>query len=341
MTEKEGGKPTWSARAPARASVMRARLCASPRHSFGFGRVGSVVGNWNCWTLLSIATHRGSDHRLIPPAQTLISSVPARIGSLFFNIAARASCQSLLRRLTRAPTMATSTTMSEPTTRTQTPNPVSRRSTPPPPPPPAAAVPTDFRSSLSAWWNNSSYKEARYAEERLLRRMSMYEPPARPQEKGWFSWGGSSDQQVSSAPSTEIHDSSAVEAASHRVGEGVSAPVEIGTSGLIATLRNVFVPTPNPDEAPFHPADPLEASSSTAPPGKRHSLFSGKSSGNPSPASASSSTTTLGSSGAEPQKKGKTGKLVDYINTLEISSPENASSKEAVVMLHGYAAALG
>lgn len=237
--------------------------------------------------------------------------------------------------------MATSTTMSQPNTRTQTPIPVSRRSTPPPPPPPAAAVPTDFRSSLSAWWNNSSYKEARYAEERLLRRMSMYEPPARPQEKGWFSWGGSSEQQLQPAPPAGHHDSSAVEAANHRVGQGVSAPVEIGTSGLIATLRNVFVPTPNPDEAPFHPADPLEASTSMSTPAKRHSLFSGKSTGNSAATSANSSTASLGSEETGSQKKGKAGKLTDYINTLEISSPENASSKEAVVMLHGYAAALG
>lgn len=169
----------------------------------------------------------------------------------------------------------------------------------------------------------------------------MYEPPARPQEKGWFSWGGSSDQQVHSTPSAEPQDSSAVEAASHRVGEGVSAPVEIGTSGLIATLRNVFIPTPNPDEAPFHPADPLETSILTATPAKRHSLFSGKNSGHSAATSASSSTTSLDSGGAGSHKKGKAGKLVDYINTLEISSPENASSKEAVVMLHGYAAALG
>jgi cardiolipin-specific phospholipase len=94
-----------------------------------------------------------------------------------------------------------------------------------------------------------------------------------------------------------------------------------GTS-LVATLRNVFIPTPDPSLAPRHPADPI----------------------GPSPVS---STTSLDSSGkCQPRnplhgKKGKEGKLTDYINTLEISNPEHGNSKEAVVVLHGYAAALG
>ncbi|EIW71763.1 hypothetical protein TREMEDRAFT_22144, partial [Tremella mesenterica DSM 1558] len=93
------------------------------------------------------------------------------------------------------------------------------------PVPPSKPIPTDFRSSLSAWWSNSSYREARYAEERLLRRMAMYRPsPNLPVHKGW---------------------------------------------------------------------------------------------------------------------KHKDDTLVDYINTLEISKPEDANAKEAVVVLHGYAAALG
>lgn len=37
----------------------------------------------------------------------------------------------------------------------------------------------------------------------------------------------------------------------------------------------------------------------------------------------------------------KAGKMDDYINTLEISKPEDMGEKEAVVVLHGYAAALG
>jgi cardiolipin-specific phospholipase len=95
-------------------------------------------------------------------------------------------------------------------------------------------------------------------------------------------------------------------------------------------LRNVFIPTPDPSLAPQHPADP-------------HTT--------PTPASSlASSTTSLDSKGNRKSlkvqnplhgKKGKEGKLTDYINTLEIANPEDGDSKEAVVVLHGYAAALG
>jgi cardiolipin-specific phospholipase len=64
--------------------------------------------------------------------------------------------------------------------------------------------------------------------------------------------------------------------------------------------------------------------------------------------SVASSTTSLDSEGKKKTnvcnplgRKGKEGKWTDYINTLEISNPEHGSSKEAVVVLHGYAAALG
>jgi cardiolipin-specific phospholipase len=208
--------------------------------------------------------------------------------------------------------------------------PPSRISTPPIPPP-SKAIPTDFKSSFSSWWNNSSYKEARIAEERLLRRMSMYQPPepGSPGSKGWFSW--SADPNAST---TKEHIPSKAEVG-ERAGEQVVndenhavPPVSLPGTSLVATLRNVFIPTPDPALAPQHPADPRIDTPAS---------------------SVASSTTSLDSSGKKRAsivnplhgKKGKDGKLTEYINTLEISNPEHGNSKEAVVVLHGYAAALG
>jgi cardiolipin-specific phospholipase len=210
--------------------------------------------------------------------------------------------------------------------------PPSRISTPPIPPP-SKAIPTDFKSSLSAWWNNSSYKEARIAEERLLRRMSMYQPPepGSPGNKGWFSWSADPNAATTKEnipPREDVGD---------RAGEQVVndenhavPPVSLPGTSLVATLRNVFIPTPDPALAPQHPADPRTDASPES--------------------SVASSTTSLDSNGKKRAsklvnplhgKKGKDGKLTEYINTLEISNPEHGNSKEAVVVLHGYAAALG
>ena len=114
--------------------------------------------------------------------------------------------------------------------------------------------------------------------------------PAEP-AKGWFGWGSS--QPVITPAAGETEDA--------------SVP---GDNGLIATLRNVFIPSPNPDMAPKHPVDPAPSASA-------------------SPASSISDNSASAK------------KLVDYINTLEISSPADKTSKEAVVVLHGYAAAMG
>ena len=85
----------------------------------------------------------------------------------------------------------------------------------------------------------------------------------------------------------------------------------LGTEhGLVATLRNVFIPTPDPMLAPAHPADPAGSS--------------------PAPSIAST----------DSKKRHKEKAMVDYINTLEISRSGD-DSKQAVVVLHGYAAALG
>ena len=85
--------------------------------------------------------------------------------------------------------------------------------------------------------------------------------------------------------------------------------------GLVATIRNVYIPTPDPTQAPAHPADRAmpQSTGPTTPTSKRET-------GRRSPPD---------------------GKLVDYINTLEISTPGTRNSKEAVVISHGYAAALG
>lgn len=83
--------------------------------------------------------------------------------------------------------------------------------------------------------------------------------------------------------------------------------------GMKATLRNVFIPTPDPTKAPSHPCD--RASSLTS----------------------ATSSITNGIRG----KDGEKDKMVDYINTLEITTPETMDSKEGVVVSHGYAAAIG
>ncbi|WVW86617.1 hypothetical protein I302_108670 [Kwoniella bestiolae CBS 10118] len=183
-----------------------------------------------------------------------------------------------------------------------------------PPLPRARDIPTDFKSSLSAWWSTSSYKEARLAEERLLRRMAAFEPSSIPpaQSKGWFTSGQKQD-----LPETEIGQ--------------IKDPLPISHTGLVATLRNVFIPTPNPAFAPSHPADPREVTSGSA-------------------TSSSTDLSTAGSGSVTSKekkkhhskcKKGEEGKMVDFINTLEITRPQDKDSKEAVVVLHGYAAALG
>ncbi|CAK9781366.1 alpha/beta-hydrolase [Cutaneotrichosporon oleaginosum] len=176
--------------------------------------------------------------------------------------------------------------------------PVSTKGSPTPSfsePPPSRAIPTDFRSSLAAWWASSGYRDARVAEDRLLRRLSYYHPPAPEPSRSWFSWN---HQPASSAP----------------------PPVPVPTNGLLATLRTVFIPTPDPTLAPPRPDMRIEEDSSI-----------------------SSDDTTK-------SKKHKHARslhchhaegLTDYINTLEFSSPATKDSKEAVVVVHGYAAALG
>ncbi|WVF68893.1 hypothetical protein IAT40_003666 [Kwoniella sp. CBS 6097] len=193
-----------------------------------------------------------------------------------------------------------------------------------PPPPPSRAIPTDFRSSLSAWWSTSSYKEARLAEERLLRRMASFEPTPSPlvESKGWFGTTRTHKTATEGLPAMTAEQANMDDS---EIGQ-IKEPISIKGTGLQATLRNVFIPTPNPADAPQHPADPRELSS------------------------AASSSTDLSTSAASSHgkkhhhckhHKDKDGKLVDYINTLEVTAPENEASKEAVVVLHGYAAALG
>ncbi|KIR29587.1 cardiolipin-specific phospholipase [Cryptococcus deuterogattii LA55] len=200
-------------------------------------------------------------------------------------------------------------------------------------------IPTDFRSSLSAWWSTSSFKETRIAEERLLRRLAMYEPAPAPATapplpataavgvheqggaKSWFGFTrGSSGStislpnQISAAQDKEPQSQSQQQVSSNSASAASS-------SGLVATLRNVFITTPNPADAPAHPADPRDL-----PPPSGH-----------------------GPQHEEKKShrhisrhcKNDESKLKDYINTLEISTPANKDSKEAVVVLHGYAAALG
>ncbi|OWZ68336.1 hypothetical protein AYX15_00748 [Cryptococcus neoformans] len=200
-----------------------------------------------------------------------------------------------------------------------------------PPPPASRNIPKDFRSSLSAWWSTSSYRETRVAEERLLRRLAMYEPapaaapppPATGPEgmqqqaagKSWFAFGRSSNSTSTTSLPNQTHAAENAEPRPLQVAPSSAA------SGLVATLRNVFIPTPSPADAPAHPADPRGLS----------------------PSSTAASVHEEKKSHHHKSKHGKKdeNKLGDYINTLEISTPANQDSKEAVVVLHGYAAALG
>ena len=226
---------------------------------------------------------------------------------------------------------------SMPGSRTGTPTlPDKRASTPQPAPPPASKpIPQDFRSSLEAWWNNSSYKEARIAEERLMRRMAMFEPTAPQQQaKGWFSWGsghGGHHRHPDKEGANESPDG--LESPSIRTQQHAEVDVNAETAaaqaiavdgGLVAKLRDVFIPTPDPSLAPQHPIDPIEVSPPTS-----------------SASSMSGAHSNKCHHDLHMKHHRNKGKMVDYINTLEITSPENMGSKEAVVVLHGYAAALG
>ncbi|WVO23328.1 uncharacterized protein IAS62_004678 [Cryptococcus decagattii] len=204
-------------------------------------------------------------------------------------------------------------------------------------PPASRNIPTDFRSSLSAWWSTSSFKETRIAEERLLRRLAMYEPTPAPAmapplpatatvgvheqggAKSWFGFAkGSSGSTISLANQSVAAQDKKPQPQLQVPSNSASA---VSSSGLVATLRNVFITTPSPADAPAHPADPRDL-----PPGSGH-----------------------GPQHEEKKShhhisrhcKDDESRLKDYINTLEISTPANKDSKEAVVVLHGYAAALG
>ncbi|TXT13058.1 hypothetical protein VHUM_01459 [Vanrija humicola] len=182
-----------------------------------------------------------------------------------------------------ATTTATATaaaTFSEPPTRVSSPSSA----------PAARDIPTDFRTSLAAWWASSGYRDARIAEDRMLRRLSYYSPAPPEPSKSWFSWSGSHSQ---------ADDKPFV------------APIDPST-GFAATVRNVFIPTPDPALAPTVP--------DTNPDSRASSVKSGK-------------------SGHEKKHCHKNHQ--DYINTLEITRKDNVDSKEAVVVLHGYAAAQG
>lgn len=153
--------------------------------------------------------------------------------------------------------------------------------------------------------------------------MAHYRPPSPDAVKKvgtWWSWSAAERAHAEKGEVEQVTEPIEMGGEAH---EGVKAG-----HGLVATLRNVFIPTPNPDLAPAHPADPIEGGSGE---------MEGSS---PTPSIASTS------SGGSTCKTGKRrsragGKLVDYINTLEISRPEDKDGKEAVVVLHGYAAALG
>lgn len=157
-------------------------------------------------------------------------------------------------------------------------------------------IPGDFKSSLVAWWSSNGYRDARVAEERLLRKLPFYTPSLRPESKSWF-WNNASSASLPN--------------------ETEDTPEE-GT-GLVARVRKVFVPTPNPHDAPPRPDMASSDNDSIS------------SSGGSSKAAKRLSRTLH----CDKDKKG------DYINTLEFTTSQTTGSREAVVVLHGYGAAQG
>ncbi|EKD00988.1 hypothetical protein A1Q2_04675 [Trichosporon asahii var. asahii CBS 8904] len=157
-------------------------------------------------------------------------------------------------------------------------------------------IPGDFKSSLVAWWSSNGYRDARLAEERLLRKMPFYTPSLRPESKSWF-WNNASSASLPN----ETEDTP-----------------EQGT-GLVARVRKVFVPTPDPHAAPPRPDVPAASDV--------ESISSGGSS-----KAAKRLSRVLHH---DKERKG------DYINTLEFTTPQTTGSREAVVVLHGYGAAQG
>lgn len=169
--------------------------------------------------------------------------------------------------------------------------------------PPARPIPTDFKSSLAAWWSSNGYRDARMAEERLLRRMAYFQPTPPAPSKSWLPWA--------SVPELEP--------------EVAVVPTITSASGLVASVRNVFIPTPDPNDAPsLVDKDTQSASNSVSSGDKKHHHNHHNHNHH-----------------HRVHHHKDDGKLVDYINTLEISRPDLKDSKEAVVVLHGYAAALG
>lgn len=180
----------------------------------------------------------------------------------------------------------------------------------------------------------------------------MYTPPTpEPEPKSWFSWSSptpaqtpnhtspptdSSPQEINAGTETEaLPSASQTTASQSRAGDPVSSPIPLSnsTSHLVATLRNVFIPTPNPDDAPAHPVDPVTTKTTGSPDSSTSSLGSTSGGGGRKNGHPHSHGHQLGGLGKK--------KYQDYINTLEISSPENKGEREGVVVLHGYAAALG
>lgn len=174
--------------------------------------------------------------------------------------------------------------------------------------PEAGDIPGDFKSSLVAWWSSNGYRDARLAEERLLRKLPFYTPSLRPETKSWF-WS-SAGASSSSLPA-----------------ENEDTPEE-GT-GLVARVRKVFVPSPDPHAAPPRPDVPAASDSD--------SVLSASGSGGSFGSSGSTSRAAKRLSLIQKCDKGKG----DYINTLEFSTPQTTGSREAVVVLHGYGAAQG
>lgn len=137
--------------------------------------------------------------------------------------------------------------------------------------------------------------------------------------KSWFAFAKGNSGSAISLPNQIISAQDKEPQPQQQVSSNPASAAS--SSGLVATLRNVFISTPDPADAPAHPADPRDL-----PPPSGH-----------------------GPQHEEKKShrhmsrhcKNDESKLKDYINTLEISTPANKDSKEAVVVLHGYAAALG
>lgn len=121
-------------------------------------------------------------------------------------------------------------------------------------PRPAAPIPTSLPASMMAWITQSSSKTAILAQERLLTRLPSYsqaKPQAFSRRSSWWS-SVSSPSSVTRSDVSDIKIDPPPLCPTLFLGN-LSSFSPIVDNALQASIREIFVPTPNPSLAPAHP----------------------------------------------------------------------------------------